>query len=116
MNIFLCLFGMSLISVKMFQHFNHEKYSFQELAIYFFLFTLFNHVLSTMVCVVLFGLRSSVENAIQSYPVFAFKYVIVSMVFAFIIPIFFQVLKENIDYRVEVIKVEKSKKKSKKNN
>ena len=116
MNLYLCLFGMSLISVKMFQHLNHEKYSFQELAIYYFLFTLFNHVLSTMICVVLFGIRNSIEGAIQMFPVFAFKYVMVSLVLSVIIPIIFQVLKENIDYRVEVIKVEKSKKKSKKNN
>lgn len=114
MNSFLCLFVPSIISIKMYQHFNHDELLWKELVLNYFLFVFFNHFFSVFVSIFLFGARSSVMNSVDFFPVFALKYCIISIIICIVLPILFQILKQNVDYRVEVIKNEKGEKKCKK--
>ncbi len=114
MNSFLCLLLPSIISIKMYIHLNNNKILWYDLLMYYFIFILFNHLFSTFFSVLLFGLKNSVEVSIYMFPMFAVKYCIVSIFISVLLPIFFQVIRLNINYRVEVKKVEKNKKENKK--
>ena len=114
MNSFLCLFVPSIISIKMYQHFNHDDLSWKDLVLNYFLFVFFNHFISAIISVFLFGARSSVMNSVDFFPVFALKYCVISIIICVVLPILFQVLKQNVDYRVEVVKNEKGEKNYKK--
>lgn len=113
MNIYLCLLGPSLISIKIFNHLNSERLSNKNIIFYYVLFVFINNFICTFFSVIFFGGKSSIDESLINFPVFAIKYVIVSVIFSCIIPFFVEIVRKNIDYNIEVKKNEKYKSKIK---
>ena len=114
MNSILCLLVPSVISIKMYQHINGKVLHWKDMILDYFLFVFFNHFFTVMISIFLFDAKSNIINSIDFFPIFALKYCLISIILCFILPIIFQMIKKNIDYRVEVKKNEKNSKKSKK--
>ena len=118
MNLFLCLLGPSLLSIKIFNNLNDNELSNKNIIFNYFLFVFFNNLICTVFSTVVLGGKTSVDASLINLPIFAIKYVVVSIIIAIILPFFVQLINKNIKYNVEVKENEKYKKnvKNKKNN
>lgn len=114
MNIYLCLLGPSLISIKIFNHLNDDNLSNKKLIFYYLLFVFINNLISTFISALLFNIKTSIDLNLTNFPILAIKYIIISIIIAIIIPFFTEFLRKNIDYSIEVKTNEKTK--NKKNN
>lgn len=114
MNLFLCLLGPSLISIKIFYNLNSRELTNKFIAYYYFLFVFINNFICTIISVTILKGRTSIDESLINIPIFAIKYLIVSIIFSIFLPFLIQIIKENISYSVEVKENEKNKKDKKK--
>ena len=116
MDLFLCLLGPSIISMKVYSCINSDKMKWTSLLGNYLLFTFFNHLIVSFFSILLFGANSSIEKSLFLFPFFAVKYSIISVFVSLILPFIFKIVKENISFSVEVKKNEKHKKLFRKDN
>ena len=113
MNIFLCLLGPSLFSIRIFYHLNKDQMSDRNILFYYAIFVFINNFISLIISVLLFGARDSIDLSLINYPIFTIKYLVLAIILAVVVPFVVKIINENVDYDIEVVKNEKRNNKKK---
>lgn len=104
MNSYLCILIPSIISVFIYEHVTKKRLNTRDSIFVFLLFVLFNNVIASVVCRLLFNIVESLEIHLSSFPMFAVKYIIISLIISVILPVLYIFLEKNIIFKIEVKK------------
>lgn len=104
MNLFICLFIPGMIAYLMYEKITKVNYDLKHSVMIYMIFTLFINITATVASNVLFDIDYSIESAITNFPIFAVKYVIISVLFALLLPAVVNWLANNISIRISIKK------------
>lgn len=108
MNLFICLFGPSLLAIKLFVSLN-KKISNRDMFIYYGIFVFLLNFIASFLTYLFWGFDGNINKEILNSNLFALKYTLLAtIIILFVVPLFDIIIK-NINISFEVVKNEKSK-------
>ena len=114
MNNYLCMLLPSIIGLVLYEKLDNKTNKMKEIIYIYLLMILFVNFISTFICVVIFDLKIGVDCALTDYPLFALKYIILSIVISIVISIIIKWIEKNIKIELSVENNEKKNKSKKK--
>ena len=108
MNLLICLFGPSVLAVKLFDSLK-SGLSNRNMLLYYGIFVFVLNIIASLLSYLLFGIDGNINDEILNSNVFALKYCFLSSILILIIVPLFDIIGKNVSVCFEVVTNEKGK-------
>lgn len=103
MNFLIGLLLPSVVGYKFFVHINkEEKFNVESKASYYLILLLLSNTIGLLVSKIVFGLDSSLDDNLQLFSMFSFKYIVLSIIINIALAFAISFFRKNTSFSIEI--------------
>ena len=103
MNFLIGLLLPSVVGYKVFININkEEKFNIESKISYYLILVLLSNTIGLFLSKILFGLNTSLDDNLQSFATFSFKYIVLSIIINILLSYAISFYRKNISFSIEI--------------
>ena len=103
MNHLIVMLFPSLIGYKFLMHINREeKFNLENKIVYYLILVLLSNTIGLIISKVFFGFSSNLDSSLENYPLFTFKYIIISIIINILLSFVISFFRKNVSFSIEI--------------